>query len=339
MDWPKLQPQLEPTTIGAKSANLGKATENGFSVPPGFVVTRKALELFLQDAGLKTLVQTVLSDENAGRADTYEDLCRQIHIAPVPDPLAKAVAQMADPLLAEAPGGVAVRSSGAHEDSATASFAGIYESYLGIRSIEDLWVSIKQCWCSAWSPQAIAYANRMGIALEYDSMAVLIQKLVIADSAGVLFTANPRTGNPWHFILESTFGLAQELVGSVGDVPADRFVLAWDTGDILERHIAEKPTTCVLGEFGVHSVPVSEERSVTPSLSDGMATSIAKLALDIDRVFGCRVDIEWAVADAEIHVVQVRPIYCPASFFPPLPPTERSRQDVGTHLALLVFLA
>ncbi|MBV7334548.1 hypothetical protein KFU94_41185 [Chloroflexi bacterium TSY] len=312
----KLQPQLEPTTVGAKSANLGKAMEKGFSVPPGFVVTRSALDLFLQDAGLKTPVQTVLSDENASRAEAYDDLCHKIRIAPVPDPLAKAVVKMAEPLLAEAPGGVAVRSSGAHEDSATASFAGIYESYLGIQSMEDLWVSIKQCWCSAWSPQATAYANRMGIGLEYDSMAVLIQQLVIADSSGVLFTANPQTGNPWHFILESTFGLAQELVGSVGNVPADRFVLAWDSGDITEKHTAKKPTACMLGESGVQTVSAPLDRSESPSLSDELATSIAKQGLALDRIFGCRVDIEWAMADEEIQIIQVRPITALPPFFP-----------------------
>ena len=322
----ELQPQLEPTTVGAKSANLGKAMAHGFSVPPGFVVTRNALDLFLQHAGLKTLVQTFLSDENAGRAEAYNDICRQIRIAPVPEPLTEAVAKIAEPLLAETPGGVAVRSSGAHEDSATASFAGIYQSYLGIRSIEDLWVAIKQCWCSAWAPQAIAYANKVGIALESDSMAVLIQQLVVADSSGVLFTANPRTGNPWQFILESTFGLAQELVGSVGNVPADRFVLAWDNGGITEKHIAKKPTAYVLGEAGVQTISVPEARSVTPSLSDTMATAIAKLALDIDRVFGCRVDIEWAMADEEIHIVQVRPITALPPFFPHhLPPNLSDR--------------
>ena len=98
-------------------------------MPPGFVVTRNALDLFLQHADLKTLVQGFVSrsvlGENVDRAAEFDDLCRQIRIAPVPEPLTVVVAKMAEPLLAEAPGGVAVRSSGAHEDSATASFAGV----------------------------------------------------------------------------------------------------------------------------------------------------------------------------------------------------------------------
>lgn len=316
----ELQPKLESTVAGAKAANLGKVMANGFPVPPGFIVTRNALGMFLQDAGLQMLVEEFVSrsilGETVERATEFDELCRQIRTAPVPETLFEAVAKMAEPLLAGSAGGVAVRSSGAHEDSATASFAGIYQSYLGIRSIEDLWMAVKKCWCSAWAPQAIAYAKRMGITPEYDSMSVLIQQLVVADSAGVLFTANPQTGNPWQFILESTFGLAQELVGSAGDVPADRFVLAWDTGHIIEKHIAEKPTACVPSESGVHSVSISRERSAEASLSDALAISLAKVALDIDRLFGCRVDIEWAVADNEIQIVQVRPITALPSFFP-----------------------
>ncbi|MFN8493084.1 MAG: PEP/pyruvate-binding domain-containing protein [Caldilineaceae bacterium] len=325
-----LQPQLESAMVGAKAANLGKAMANGIKVPPGFVVTRNALRLFLEHAGLKPRVEAFVSQgmiaENVNDAAEFAELCRQILAAPLPDPLTIAVAEMAEPLLAKAPGGVAVRSSGVHEDSATASFAGIYESYLGIRSIEELWVAIKQCWCSAWSPQASAYAKRMGITPDATSMAVLIQQLVVADSAGVLFTANPRTGNPWHFILESTFGLAQELVGSLGDVAADRFVLEWHTGQILERQIVQKPTACVPGEAGVHLVPLPEERRLAPSLANALATRLATLALEIDRIFNCRVDIEWTVADDEIQIVQVRPITALPTFFPHhLPPNEAEK--------------
>lgn len=315
-----LQPRLEATTVGAKAANLGKVMANGISVPPGFVVTRNALNLFLEQTGLQPQVEAFVSHclrlEKVDRAAAFTALCRQIEAAPIPEPLTAAIAEMADPLLAKALAGVAVRSSGIHEDSATASFAGIYASYLGIRSVEGLWVAVKQCWCSAWAPQAIAYAKRMGITPAVDSMAVLIQQLVVADSAGVLFTANPRTGNPWQFILESTFGLAQDLVGSVGDVPADRFVCEWHTGEILERQIVQKPTACVPGEAGVQVVPVPEARRLAPSLSDPLATQIATVGLMLDRLFGCRVDIEWAVADDEIYIVQVRPITALPAFFP-----------------------
>ena len=315
-----LQPRLETSAVGAKAANLGKAMANGIRVPPGFVITRDALNVFLLYSGLKPFVAEYVSHaahaENTWPTVAYDGLCRAVFAAPIPDPLIAAVREAAEPLLAIAPAGVAVRSSGIYEDSAAASFAGIYHSYLGIQSLEGLWAAVKQCWCSAWSPQAIAYTQRLGITPGHDTMAVLVQQLVAADSAGVLFTANPRTGNPWQFILESTFGLAQELVGSAGDVAADRFILEWNTGRIVERHIASKPTMCVPSGSGVHVVTAPEAQRTLPSLSDSLATKIAQLALAVDRVFACRVDIEWAVSGEEIHVVQVRPITALPTFFP-----------------------
>ena len=127
-----LQPHLEPATVGAKAANLGKAIAHEIRVPLGFVVSRNTLSLFLQHTGLKMLVEGFVSQcvlaENMDHAAEFDALCRQVLAAPIPDPITVAVAEMAKPLLAKAPAGVAVRSSGIHEDSATASFAGIYES-------------------------------------------------------------------------------------------------------------------------------------------------------------------------------------------------------------------
>ena len=125
-------------------------------------------------------------------------------------------------------------------------------------------------------------------------MSVLLQTLVRADSAGVLFTANPRTGNPWQFVLESSFGLARDLVASTNAAAADRFLIEWSTGEILERFAAEKRTQLVPGASGLDSVDIPEDRWVEPSLSDDLATRIAQAGLQIDRAFGTRVDVEWA---------------------------------------------
>jgi len=160
------------------------------------------------------------------------------------------------------------------------------------------------------------YAQKMDIEPEPDAMAVLVQPLLAADSAGVLFTADPRNGNPWRFVLESTFGLAQELVGTGGTFAADRFVFEWDTGRIVEQQVAEKTTTWIPGSTGVENVALPDERRMVSSLSDETATRIALLALEIDRVFACRVDIEWVVSEGEIYVVQVRPITALPAFFP-----------------------
>lgn len=316
----ELKPGLESGSVGAKAANLGKVIEHGLDVPLGCVVTRHALTVFLEENRLLEVVQDYMADttglEQAERIKVYTNLCDQINGAPIPQAVVDAVTSLADALFTDASDGLAVRSSGIYEDGSKASFAGVYESYLSIRSVEDLWDAIRKCWCTSWTPHALEYAKRMGIDPEPDAMAVLIQQLVPADSAGVLFTAHPQTGNPWQFTLESTFGLAQELVGSAGATPADRFVFEWDTGKIIEKEIVEKPTMCVSGTSGVENVVLSDDQKKASSLSDEMAIRVAQLALDIDRLFACRVDIEWVVSGDKIYIVQVRPITALPEFFP-----------------------
>ena len=316
----ELQQGLDLSSVGAKSANLGKAIEHGFRVPPGFAITRQAFHLFLEQSDLLGSLQRLLKHPvdrpHTERTKAYHAFCQKLLATPIPQPLIDAVAPFADALFARARCGLAARSSSIYEDSATASFAGVYESFLGIHSLEALWTSIQKCWCSAWAPSALDYAHKMDIEPEPDGMAVLVQPLLAADSAGVLFTADPRTGNPWRFVLESTFGLAQELVGTSGVFASDRFVFEWDNGHIVERHIAEKPMMWRAGDIGIESVPLPAEQKTAPSLLDETAVRIARLALEIDRAFACRVDIEWVVTEDEIFVVQVRPITALPEFFP-----------------------
>jgi len=166
----------------------------------------------------------------------------------------------------------------------------------------------------------------MGIEPESDGMAVLVQPLLAADSAGVLFTADPRTGNPWRFVLESTFGLAQELVGTSGAFAPDRFVFAWDSGEILERRLAEKTRIWQAGPDGVQSAALPPARCRAPSLSDETAGRLARLALEVDRTFDCRVDIEWVLVRGELHLVQVRPLTALPEFFPHYLPRHARNQ-------------
>jgi hypothetical protein len=160
-------------------------------------------------------------------------------------------------------------------------------------------------------------------------MGVLLQSLVFADSAGVLFTADPLTGNPWRFVLESTFGLARDMVASTGDMPVDRFVFGWDTGKIHGREIVPKKTALVLGDSGIDTIDIPLDQQSEPSLNDNLASRIAQVGLQIDRAFGARVDVEWVTKGNDIHIVQVRPITALPEFFPhhlPAHPTDQTWQ-------------
>lgn len=313
----ELSPTVDSTQVGAKAANLGKAISLGINVPQSFVVTRKALDLFLKETGLRKQAHKLLKERKSDRIirrKSYEELCAAVLTAQIPESLNEEVSRLAEQLLESAPAGLAVRSSGIQEDSEKASFAGVYDSFLCVSSIEAIWDSILKCWCSSWSPSAIDYAVKMGVYLEPDPMAVIVQKVIQADSAGVIFTADPLTGNPWRFVINSTFGLAKDLVG--GSATADQFVLEWDTGRILEKQIVEKAKTIVPGRFGIKEVELPDDKKNTASLSDETTHQIGQLALKLDRAFDLRVDIEWAVEGEDIFLIQVRPVTALPEFFP-----------------------
>jgi phosphohistidine swiveling domain-containing protein len=314
----KLSSALDNNQAGSKAANLAKALALGMRVPPGFVIYRPGLRLFLKESGLLGRVSRFLqgdtAQEHSRLQQPFEELCGAVLEAPFPQALKLEIGPLASELLSISPAGLAVRSSAACEDTLQASFAGIFASYLGIVRLDDLWDKIRRVWCSAWSPQACRYAHRMGIELQPDHMAVIVQVMSPAESAGVIFTAHPLSGNPYRFVLNATCGLAQRLVD--GRAPADRFVLAWDTGRVLEKEIADKPTALEARPEGVVEMILSEKQRAAPALTDSLAEKIARLALDLDRAFDQRLDIEWAVDNGEIDLLQARPITALPVYFP-----------------------
>lgn len=312
-----LSSDVDAAQVGGKAANLGRALSLGLRVPPAFVITREALALFLNETGLVMQAQAMLDDgelDRRARQRAYETLCSSVLEAAIPENLTEATSDLVEEFLRSAAVGLAVRSSGVQEDLEKASFAGVYESFLGVSSVDELWDCVRRCWCATWSPQAVDYARKMGLDLQSDQMAVIVQELVPAESAGVIFTADPLTGNPWRFVLNAAFGLAQGVMD--GSAPADRFVLEWDTNVVLERRIAEKPAALVPGRDGVQKTASPNGRRTAAAISDEMASQIGGLALQLDRAFDCRVDVEWAVAGQDVHVVQVRPITALPDFFP-----------------------
>ena len=278
-----LRSDLDAASVGAKAANLGKVIALGLSVPPGAAISRKALRLFLEENRLAKRAQRLIDGglDETRRAAEYATLCDAILDAPIPRQVTAAAADCVRSLLHASPTGIAVRSSAVHEDSDRASFAGVYDSFLGIRTQSELWSAVRRCWSKLWDPNSLNYARRMGVHLEVDGMGVLLQELVPADSAGVLFTADPITGNPWRFVLESCFGLARDLVASTG--AADRFLIAWDSSEVLDSSVAVKEHALIIGRTGIEQTWVSEARQAEPSLSVEQATQIGRIGLQIDR--------------------------------------------------------
>lgn len=314
----RLGSELSANEAGGKVTNLQRVSALGLEIPDSIVLTRSALGRFLDKTGLRSQVVSYMNELQGQtlreRDIAYERLAHRFLTNEFPAELQRHLGGMADSLLADAPYGLAVRSSAAHEDGASASFAGVFESFLCRKSLVSLEVAVRRCWCSLFTPQALSYADKMQIDVEADGMAVLVQTTLSPRASGVVFTADPVTGNPWRFLIESTFGLLQDVLSA--RAPADAFTVDWKTGELLDEAIADKPRVLHPGVDEVQPVELSEAEAKQRSLDASALARIHDAALKIDEAFDCRVDIEWVVDRDGLKIVQVRPISALPEFFP-----------------------
>jgi pyruvate, water dikinase len=266
--------------VGGKYASLAEMAAAGFGVPPAFAVTTEAVTAFMAESGLEADARAVGDDlEAAARvrarieetplpgtvaaeiARAYARLCEQVGVADVP---------------------VAVRSSGVAEDLAGASFAGQYETYLGVEGVDAVLEHVRRCWTGLFAETVLTY--RPGGGIGDASMGVVVQRLVDARAAGVMFTLDPVRGDRSKIVIEGTRGLGEALVA--GEVTPDRFRVDKVTLEIVDRTAAE-------GELCVDDAEVLE---------------LAALAKTIEKYRGAPQDIEWAIDErGAVHVLQVRP--------------------------------
>lgn len=275
-------------TVGGKAANLGELVRAGFAVPPGFVVGTKAYRAFLADNELAAAI-----DRLAARGpDTAAEIRAVFVAAPIPDPLRLEIAEAYAALGSPA---VAVRSSATAEDQADASFAGQQDTYLGVTGVDDLTAAVRDCWASLWTDRAMAYRAQRAQDPAGLSLAVVVQQMVPAEAAGVLFTANPLTGRTEETVISAAPGLGEAVVG--GSVDTEETVV-----DLARRQIVSRR---LLGD--------------TPVLADETAYALAELGVRIAAHFGTPQDIEWALADNSLAVLQSRPITALAPTVGPAP--------------------
>jgi pyruvate,water dikinase len=253
--------------IGGKAANLASLLEEGFPVPEGFVVTTAAFHRFVQLHGFAP--------------GTEPAVVRSAHLpAEVSAGLEMVLRELGVP--------VAVRSSGVSEDLAGASYAGQYETVLEVKYGEAE-NALRRCWASAFEPHVVRYHETRGNQ-GIPPMAVLIQRMVPAESAGVAFTANPITGDR-EVIVNAVRGLADRLVS--GEVDADQ----WSISDGRAERV----------------------HGATEALDAEQALRVAELALRVEEHFGSPQDVEWAMTDGEIHILQARPITTALPHATPVP--------------------
>jgi phosphoenolpyruvate synthase/pyruvate phosphate dikinase len=304
---------LEPPTLGGKCRNLVALTRVGLPVPPGFAIPAEMFIAFLDATGIREHVKNTL---NIGGTPVSEEAATQlaalISNAKVPETSARAILDAYGKLgerIGKVAPRVAVRSSATTEDLESASAAGQQLTLLDIAGGSNLICAVRKCWASIFSHHAILYRQQHGIDAPSNlpAMAVGVQILVPARVAGVMFTANPVTGDSTGIVVEATHGLGETLVS--GEVTPDRYLIDKRTGRIIEQHISEKTVELVCTATGsVHRAVPAERRSL-PCLSHRDCEQLFELSRAVEAALGPHQDIEWAIDEADrCFLLQARPI-------------------------------
>jgi phosphohistidine swiveling domain-containing protein len=291
--------ELDNTKVpvaGGKASHLGVLLNAGFKVPNGFVITTEAYRLFIQSI-----------DIDASNMKNAKKLRESVQEANLPSEVINSITDAYDKL-----GNirVAVRSSATAEDMPEASFAGQYETFLNIVGLDSLLQNVKHCFASLWTDRAIAYREENNIDHGKVQIAVVVQSMVQARSAGVLFTRNPLSSSESEMMIESNFGLGESVVS--GQTIPDRYIVEFSpTNEIslVSKEIGTKDMMIEGVTDGVHSVVTSPEKKQQSSLDDNEVVELAKQARTIEKLFNAPQDIEWAIdSEGEIHILQSRPI-------------------------------
>ncbi|MFC4359996.1 phosphoenolpyruvate synthase [Halobium salinum] len=297
-------------TVGGKAASLGELTAAGLPVPPGFVVTAGTYRAFIEDAGIDDeLFEAVDVDPEDSKAlsNAQERAHELIMGTEMPESVREEILESYRTVGEDGEKAfVAVRSSATAEDLPDASFAGQQETFLNVRE-EALLERIKECWASLFSQRAIYYRNQKGFPHENVDIAVVVQRMVDAEKSGVMFTSHPSTGEP-RIIIESAWGLGEAVVS--GAVSPDNYVVDRDSGEVEELTVADKKLMHVkdpdTGE--TVEVDVPDEKREARVLSDEEISKLVELGVKVEEHYETPQDVEWAVYDGEIYMLQSRPI-------------------------------
>ena len=320
-------PGAAPGVVGGKGASLARLARAGFRVPPGFHVTTSAYLDFIDLGGLREPVLAAVAAVDVSDAATFDAAAARIGelfaAQPVPARTAAAIAGAYACLGDDMP--VAVRSSATVEDLPGMSAAGQHDTYLNIRGEAAVLDAVKRCWASLWSARAIGYRAHRGVEPGEVSIAVVVQQLVPADAAGVMFTIDP-VGGAREVMISANWGLGESVVG--GDVTPDIAVVGRASGTLASYQVGSKETMIVADGTATRATGTPADLRSAAVLSPSQAGELAGVGLAIEKLFGEPVDVEWALAAGQLSVVQARPITTPGSR-PAAAPGEQWNDSLG----------
>jgi pyruvate,water dikinase len=289
----------DESNFGGKSASLGELLAAEIPVPPGFALSTAAYTEFAADDAVAAAI-------SHGAADAIAEAMR---VAEMPTDAVEEIMRAYE-ALGEPP--VAVRSSAIGEDSAEATFAGQQETFLWVRGVEQVCEAVRDCWISLYSPTAVSYRARLGRDREA-AMGVTVQEMVDAEISGVMFTCNPVSGDPSMVAINASWGLGLAVVG--GEVTPDDYLVSKVTREVVRAKVNDKHHEYVPDPNGRGAIlrDVEDERRTARCLDEDALAALVDVAKRVERHFGKRQDIEWAIARGQaapdgLYLLQSRPV-------------------------------
>jgi pyruvate,water dikinase len=298
---------------GGKGANLGELTQFGAQVPPGYCILAGALDYLLSANGIDGRIAEAAVALNFDDLKDLEERTAEIReliaAARIPDDLEAEIRDGYAALVTPANPYVAVRSSVAVRDSEISSFPGMMDTYHYVLGAEEVLEKVRECWASLWTGRAAFARHRQGIAHDRGLIAPVVQLMVNADCAGVLFTANPITGSKAEAVIESNWGLGESVVS--GRAMTDFFTVDKQNLTVKERRIARKNVMVTMDSgkgSGRVEEPVPAAKATEPSLTSEQLVELVRTSMAIEDHFGFSVDMEWAFQDGVLYILQARRI-------------------------------
>ena len=291
---------------GGKGANLGEMTSAKINVPSGFVITADAYRDFLKVNGIDILIENGIKksvDDEIKLLNEAEHFRRKIKFGKFPERLENAIREKYFNLGNNTR--VAVRSSATAEDLPDASFAGQQETYLNVQGIESVLNAVRNCYASLWGNRAVSYRFHQGYDQTSVSIAVVIQEMIESEKSGVLFTVNPVNKKENEMQINASFGLGESVVS--GRVTADSYIID-KSGKIAQVNIGSKETQIIYGDKETVEVAVSSDERKTRALNDREILELMKCGLEIEKHYRMPMDIEWAIKNDIVYILQARVI-------------------------------
>lgn len=293
-------------TVGGKGANLGEMTSAKINVPSGFIITADAYRDFLKVNGIDILIENGIkksADDEKILLNEAEHFRGKIKSGKFPEQLENAIREKYFNLGNNTR--VAVRSSATAEDLPDASFAGQQETYLNVQGIESVLNGVRNCYASLWGNRAVSYRFHQGYDQTSVSIAVVIQEMIESEKSGVLFTVNPVNKKENEMQINASFGLGESVVS--GRVTADSYIID-KSGNIIEVNIGSKETQIIYGDKETVEVSVNSDKRKTRALNDREILELMKCGLEIEKHYGMPMDIEWAIKNDIVYILQARAI-------------------------------